>query len=202
LPPKHGTVVGMKNYDLDLVPGRACGDCTICCTAMAVDQPDFQKHAGVPCRHCAQGCAVYDTRPALCRDYHCGWRQLPILDDSWRPDLCGVFVEVEVIEEETALSLVLIGNPLKIVRQDWFQEFVITGVRSGVPLYLGIPGPAEFQGASVILNTGQMFEAAASSQAEVKILLEADLKRLQAHTFEPRPFRYSGHDMGAPARAK
>lgn len=184
----------MKFYDLDLVPGRVCGDCTVCCTAMAVDQPDFQKQAGVPCRHCEAGCAIYDSRPALCRDYYCGWRQLPILDDSWRPDRSGIFVEVEVIDEETALSLVLIGNPLRIVRQAWFQDFVITGVRGGVPLHLGIPGPIGFQGASVILNTNEMF--AAATNAEVKALLEADLKRLQAHAFEPRPFRHHGHDMG------
>lgn len=188
----------MKFYDLDLVPGRACGECTVCCTAMAVDNPQFQKEAGVTCKHCRGSCTIYETRPQLCRDFHCGWRQLPILDDGWRPDRSGVFVEIEVIDEATALSLILVGNPLKIVRQPWFIEFVVTGVRGDVPLHLGIPGPRGFQGASLPLNTRQMFEAASRSRAEVKALLELELKRLRAHAFEPRVFVHSGHDMGAP----
>lgn len=187
----------MKFYDLDLVPGRTCGDCTACCTVMAIDKPDIQKQAGVTCRHCRGGCTIYETRPGLCRDFHCGWRQLPILDDSWRPDRSGVFVEIEVIEGETALSLVLIGNPLKTVRQPWFIDFVTTGVRGNVPLHLGIPGPPGFKGASLPLNTRQMFEAAGTSRTRVKDILEKEMKRLAAHRFEPRIFKHSGHDVGA-----
>jgi hypothetical protein len=186
----------MNISDLDLVPGRECGDCTVCCTVLAIDKPDIQKPAGVTCRHCRSGCAIYETRPTLCRDFHCGWRQLPILDDSWRPDRSGIFVEIEEIDGDTALSLVLIGNPLKTVRQDWFQDFVATGVRGDVPLHLGIPGPRGFQGASVTLNTRQMLAAAQASRAQVKDLLEKDLKRLQAHAFEPRIITHTGADFG------
>jgi hypothetical protein len=188
----------MRIYDLDLVPGRSCGTCTLCCTVLAIDQPDIQKEAGVTCRHCRGGCAVYETRPVLCRDFHCGWRQLPILDEDWRPDRSGVFVDVEVIDGETALSMVLVGNPLKTVRQPWFIDFVSTGVRGNVPLHLGIPGPPGFQGASLPLTTRQMFEAAGISRARVKDLLELELKRLKAHSFEPRVITNRGHDFGAP----
>lgn len=187
----------MKFYDLDLVAGRVCGDCTVCCTVMAVDNPEMQKQAGATCRHCRGGCMIYDARPQLCRDFHCGWRQLPILDDDWRPDRSGVFVEIEVIDGETAVSLVLVGNPLKTVRQPWFIDFIVTGVRGRVPLHLGIPGPRGFQGASLPLTTQQMFAAAGASRAHVKELLEKELKRLQAHTFEPRAFANSGNDWGA-----
>ena len=193
-----GTVGGMKVCDLDLVPGRQCGECTLCCTVMAIDKLDIQKQAGVTCRHCRGGCAIYETRPRLCRDFHCGWRQLPILDESWRPDRSGVFVEIEVIDDETILSLVLVDNPLRTVRQPWFVDFVVTGVRGNVPLHLGIPGPRGFQGASLPLNTREMHEAAGASRARVKDLLEKELKRLRAHPFEPRVFVHGGHDMGMP----
>ncbi len=182
--------------DLDLVPGRACGDCTACCTVMAVDKPDFQKEAGVTCRHCTNGCAIYDKRPALCRDYYCAWRHLPILDDAWRPDRSGVFAEFEPVDDLTGISLVLIGNPLKTVRQRWFIDFVTTGVLGDVPLLLGIPGPRGRQGASLLLNTRQMRDAANISWGHVKALLEKELKRLQAHDFPPRVFVHSGADMG------
>lgn len=188
----------MKAYDLDLVPERSCGACTACCTVMAIDKPDIQKQAGVRCRHCTGvACAIYETRPALCQDYHCAWRQLPILDDTWRPDRSGVFTEIEVIDGETAITLTLIGNPLKTIRQPWFLDFVITGVGNGVALHLGIPGPAGFQGASLPLTTQQMFDAVNTSRARAKDLLERELKRLQAYRFEPRTFRYSGNDLGA-----
>lgn len=186
----------MKVCDLDLVPGRTCGTCTLCCTVMAIDKPEIQKEAGVTCRHCSGGCTIYETRPALCREYHCAWRQLPILDDSWRPDLSGVFVELEVIDDQTVLSVVLVGNPLKTVRQPWFIDFVITGVRGNVPLELGIPGPKGYQGASLSLNTPEMNVAAGTSRTHVKELLEKELKRLSVHDFEPRVIVNTGNNVG------
>src|ERR1700744_2653521 len=186
----------MTAYDVALVPGRTCGDWTVCCTAMAIDKPDIQKEAGVTCRHCVGGCTIYETRPALCRDYHCGWRQLPMLDDNWRPDRSGVFVELEPSGDQTGLSLVLVGNPLKTVRQPWFIDFVATGVRNHVPLSLGIPGPKGRQGASLLLNTEAMLAAAGISRAKVKEQLEKELKLLSAYDFPPRIIRNTGNDVG------
>jgi hypothetical protein len=179
--------------DLDLVPRRECGACTACCSVMAIDKPDIQKAAGALCRYCDGGCTIYETRPHVCQGFYCGWRQLPILDDTWRPDRSDVFVEVEEIDGETALSLILIGNPLKTVRQDWFLDFVMTGVGGHIPLYLAIPGPPGFKGAEVPLTTRQMADAAATSRARVKELVEKELKRLKAHVFEPRTFKHSGN---------
>ena len=193
---RHGIVRAMAAYDIGLVPGRTCGACTVCCTAMAIDKPEIQKEAGVTCRHCVGGCAIYQTRPALCRDYHCGWRQLPNLDDSWRPDKSGVFVELEPVDGDTGLSLVLVGNPLKTVRQPWFIDFVATGVRGNVPLQLGIPGPRGHQGASLLLNTQEMREAASISRARVKEILEKELKLLSAYDFPPRVILNTGNNVG------
>ena len=192
----HGIVDGMTAYGIALVPGRSCGDCTVCCTVMAIDKPEIQKEAGVTCRHCAGGCAIYDTRPQLCRDYHCGWRQLAMLDESWRPDRSGVFVELEPVEGQTGLSLVLVGNPLKTVRQPWFIEFVATGIRGDVPLELGIPGPPGRQGASLRLNTHDMLAAANHSRAAVKQILEQELKLLASFDFPPRVIVNTGNDFG------
>ncbi|MGH6827811.1 MAG: YkgJ family cysteine cluster protein [Rhizomicrobium sp.] len=189
----------MTSYDLALVPGRQCGDCTVCCTAMAIDKPEIQKEAGATCRHCARGCTIYETRPSICRDYHCGWRQLPILDDSWRPDRSQVFVEVEALQGMTGLSLVLIGNPLKTLRQPWFVDFVTIGVKGGVPLSLGILGPRGHQGASLLLNTQDMLAAASQSRAQVKALLEKELKRLAAYDFPLRVICHQGNNVGEPS---
>ena len=189
----------MTSYDIGLVPGRQCGDCTVCCTVMAIDKPEIQKEAGVTCRHCVGGCAIYDTRPPLCRDYYCGWRQLPILDESWRPDRSGVYVEVEPVEGATGLSLVLVGNPLKTVRQTWFIDFIAIGVKGQVPLSLGILGPKGHQGASLLLNTREMLAAARHSRTQVKDLLEKELKLLRAYDFPKRVIVNKGNNVGEPA---
>jgi hypothetical protein len=191
----------MTAYDIGLVPGRTCGDCTVCCTAMAIDKPEIQKEAGATCRHCVGGCTIYETRPPLCREYHCGWRQLAILDDSWRPDRSGVFVELEPAQgqtgqKQTGLSMVLVGNPLKTLRQPWFIDFVATGVRGNIPLSLGIPGPRGHQGASLILNTHDMLAAANQTRARVKNILEQELKLLSSYDFPPRRILNSGNDVG------
>lgn len=163
---------------------------------MAIDKPEIQKEAGVTCRHCRGGCTIQDRWPPLCRDYFCGWRRLKMMDDGWRPDRSGVLAEVEQEGNDLHLNLVLVGNPLKTVRQPWFADFVAQCVRNGVQLTLGIPGPQGRQGASLLIATKQMWEAAGLSRAKVKALLEEELKRLQAYDFPPRIIHNSGNDVG------
>ncbi len=82
---------------------------------------------------CQGGCAIYETRYPVCRGFYCAWRTVDIFGPDWRPDKSGVlpYVETEGIADSfdlsTGIGLMLVGNPLKIVRQRWFQEFVVTG---------------------------------------------------------------------------
>jgi hypothetical protein len=72
---------------------KACGPCQACCVALKIDTPQLRKKASAPCPHLVEkGCGVYDTRPPVCRSFLCGWRLLPALDPSWRPDLSGVML--------------------------------------------------------------------------------------------------------------
>ena len=168
---------------------------------MAIDKPEIQKEAGVTCRHCRGGCTIQDHWPALCRDYFCGWRRLAIMDESWRPDRSGVLAEVEQEGGDIHLNLVLVENPLKTVRQPWFVDFVARSVRDGMQVSLGIPGPRGRQGASLLIATRQMWDAAGMSRAKVKALLEEELMRLQAYDFPPRVIHNRGNDVGVPSGA-
>ena len=64
---------------------RSCGDCTLCCKVMAIQE--IVKPAGQWCRDCkpGRGCRIYDSRPAECRAFNCLW----LIDDRfgphWRP---------------------------------------------------------------------------------------------------------------------
>ena len=94
------------------------------------------------------------------------------------------------------IILVLVGNPLKTLRQPWFLDFVTKGVTNNkAALYLGLPGPKGRQSASLPLNTRDVIEATKRSRAEVRIALEKVLKRLSSHDFVPHVMEHSGYDM-------
>jgi len=184
-----------------LVLGRECGACSQCCVTPAIDKPDIQKAPGTPCRHRAGGCAIYESRPQICRDYHCGWRRLAGVLQDWRPDLSGVFVELEAdvplqFRASIGMTLILVGNPLKTVRRHDFQEFVARNVRNNVFLFLGLPGPRGMQCVRLPLNTQYILDAAAQSRNAVRSALEKVLKRLSAHAFKPHAMEHAGHDFG------
>lgn len=185
---------------MELVAGRSCGDCTVCCTFPTIDKPEIQKKSGTSCKHCtAQGCAIYETRFPVCRGYYCAWRTVDIFGEDWRPDKSGVlpYVETEGIAENfdlgTGIGLMLVGHAARIVRQKWFQDFVVTGVMNSVPLFLSLPGPIGHQAATVSLNTEQM--VAAIRSGTVKEALEAALNILRGWDFKPAVITHTGNDV-------
>ena len=68
-----------------IVAGRSCGSCTLCCRLPEIDA--FSKPANVPCSNCihARGCAIYQDRPQLCRDFLCLWMISEGLTEEWHP---------------------------------------------------------------------------------------------------------------------
>ena len=90
-----------KAETVSLVPGRTCGDCSLCCKLIRVDA--FEKAPGTWCTHCAPkashesggGCRIYDSRPAECRDFYCAWLLSPTLGEEWRPNRCKLVLRVE-----------------------------------------------------------------------------------------------------------
>jgi len=65
---------------------RACGDCTLCCKVMAIEE--LSKPASRWCRHCKPGCGcqIYDSRPGECRDFNCLWLIDQRFGPHWRPN--------------------------------------------------------------------------------------------------------------------
>jgi hypothetical protein len=75
-------------------PANPCGECTVCCTVLSIDDGDFHKEAGVDCQHlCKSGCGIYPTRPSLCSTYYCMYAVLDgFLRAGDRPDIVKVLV--------------------------------------------------------------------------------------------------------------
>lgn len=73
---------------------RSCGSCSLCCSVLRVDE--LKKPAGFDCpqQQGEAGCAIHETRPNVCRSYHCLWLQGGLEDDE-RPDQTGGIIDLE-----------------------------------------------------------------------------------------------------------
>ena len=139
-----------------LVPGRECGSCTACCTHLLVHSPDFTKLQGVTCPNCERdhGCKIYATRPQACRNFVCGWRTMPMLDEHWRPDKSGVIVRVgKTAAGAHEYYFVLFGSK-HVLSQPKFAGIIGRLVAEGQPTYLVLPGKPEEMSTKVYLNAG------------------------------------------------
>lgn len=67
---------------------RECGDCTLCCTLLAVKE--LGKKAQTACEHekCSK-CSIYESRPQSCRDFECLWLK-GVVPESVKPNKCHV----------------------------------------------------------------------------------------------------------------
>lgn len=76
----------LAKIDAKVVPGRACGSCTLCCKVVAI--PELAKAAGQWCRHCrpGRGCGIHPHRPIVCRGAYCEWMISPGLGPEWKPE--------------------------------------------------------------------------------------------------------------------
>lgn len=65
-----------------------CKDCTACCTLLRIEALDKEEYT--PCRYCAGGCTIYDTKPQTCTEFECAYLQAKNIPESLRPDRCGI----------------------------------------------------------------------------------------------------------------
>lgn len=62
----------------------------MCCKSLQIDELD--KPMGLMCENCVAGagCAIYESRPQVCRDFLCEWLMDRNLSSIYRPDRIGV----------------------------------------------------------------------------------------------------------------
>jgi hypothetical protein len=130
-------------------PRTDCGGCTVCCTALPIEEEEFAKPSGITCRHCTGiGCGIYAARYEICRTFLCGWLLLPGLDESWRPDRSGIlirFIARDDLPEEfraagTGIHFTVLGGEASISRPG-FADYVATLVRRDMAVWLSADSP-------------------------------------------------------------
>lgn len=89
----------------DLVEGRSCDGCTMCCKLLSIDV--LNKPRAVWCPHCdkKRGCKIYDSRPEPCRAFYCGWRRIGDLDARWKPSQSKILINYETAHNRIALHI-------------------------------------------------------------------------------------------------
>jgi len=129
---------------------RSCDACTVCCTELKIETPEFRKPAGTPCRHlCATGCSIYQARPPVCAQFLCGWRLFAELTDDWRPDRAGVLVMRKAPAElppgwqnaPYGVELAIVGGEQAVTRAG-LAEYAASLMAKNIPVFLSAASPS------------------------------------------------------------
>lgn len=115
---------------------RTCGECTLCCTLLTVQETtvvggrgsssktEFNKPAGSRCQYlCDKGCSIYPTRPYACRRFECLWLKgeapdwarpdnIGVIFDEMKPKITGKRMPLLVIEEFSGAHKQKLVRPL------------------------------------------------------------------------------------------
>ena len=117
---------------------RVCGECTLCCTVLRVDE--LGKLGGVPCpklrspeatRALGGGCGIHERRPGICRSYRCLWLQGKLAEGD-RPDRLGAVLDLVTTGVETRLEIHE-AEPGAFSRSPRLQE-IAEQLRAAIPV--------------------------------------------------------------------
>lgn len=82
----------------DMKAGRTCDGCAMCCKLPSIEEPELTKPANAWCKYCDTGrarCKIYDTRPAVCSSFHCGWLLFGnFVPEHWKPSRSRMMIHM------------------------------------------------------------------------------------------------------------
>ena len=134
--------MGSSPSDLFLGPPlaeRACGSCVVCCKVLKIDEPDLRKAAQVLCPNCTgSGCAIYESRPEVCRSWHCAWRRVASMGEEMRPDRLGVLFHLDRQSAPRTVfeNVFVVGRPV-----DGVEAFQTKAARQAFGMFAQGPLP-------------------------------------------------------------
>jgi hypothetical protein len=169
-----------------LVPGRTCGACNVCCVVLTIDDDELQKPQGYRCRNTLpdKSCAIYETRPQMCRTFYCGWRLLKWVKEPLRPDLSGVLVRLQnekpVDGQPARHGVVFTLLNSAALKAEGLAESVAAAVAADVPVWISVPGPPGYTSSQARINDVlQQAVITMDKAAVLRILREARAKGLR-----------------------
>lgn len=160
----------MPEVDRHPVPGRTCGECNVCCDVLTIDEPELKKPPGILCSNCdpGKGCKIYQSRPSVCRNWHCGWRLASSLGPEWRPDRSRILISETTSNipsqfKQKGLTFALNGDARSQVRWQPLTLNLFAFIQVEMPVFLSVPGPPGQAGGQVFLNNHIALAAAVAA---------------------------------------
>ncbi|HSU04584.1 MAG TPA: hypothetical protein VLI93_03350 [Acetobacteraceae bacterium] len=187
----------------DLVAGRTCGECNVCCVALTIDDAELQKLQGHRCRHSQRdnSCGIYPTRPHTCRTFFCGWRRLKWVREPLRPDKSSVLIRLhgEVSSENGSRHLGVMFTLLNsaALKAEGLAESVAAAVAADLPVYLHIPGPPGYTAAQVRINEVLYHAVVSRDKAAILSILRQVRAKGRSGNFKPIVLPRRAEDAGA-----
>ena len=113
-----------------VVPGRACGTCTLCCKVL--DIAALEKPTGKWCSHCTQGngCGIHAMRPVVCRGFYCEWMIAKGLGPEWKPER-SKFLLSKADDGQRLTAHIDPGYPSAWRASPYYQNFKIWASEGG-----------------------------------------------------------------------
>ena len=184
--------------DSELVSGRTCGSCNVCCVALTIDDPALQKLQGYRCRHTLpdKSCSIYETRPDTCRTFFCGWRRLKWVRETLRPDISGVLVrlhhEKSALTGTKRLGIMITLLTDAALRAEGLAETVAAAVSADIPVYLHVPGPPGHTAAEARIN--EVLADAVFTRDKAAVLQILRRARAKGRSGKHQPIVLARHD--------
>ena len=97
--------------------------------------PEINKPAEVLCTHCTlgQGCTIYETRPADCVEFLCGYLMEPELGPEWKPDVSHIVLRMIgktlTAHVDTATPRAWMREPYYSTLRQWARAGIDNGHR-------------------------------------------------------------------------
>jgi hypothetical protein len=197
--------------EADILPGRECGSCNVCCVSLTIDDPEMQKVQGIRCKNARpdNSCAIYPTRPHTCRDFNCGWRLLKWVKEALRPDRSGVLIrlhyEVSSTTQERRLGVIFTLLDRTALKAEGLAESVAAAVAADVPVYLNVPGPPGYTSGQARLNDALTHAVQTRDKPAVLEILRRARQQGRAGKYVPiklehRPSPHGGGNLPSTAR--
>lgn len=101
---------------------RECGECTLCCLVLPIQE--IKSEPGKLCSHCdlKSGCTIYNTRPVSCINFKCSWLCDNKMSEGLRPDRTNIIFEK--ITDEIHIGTL---NPNNII--GWNKSIVLDYIK-------------------------------------------------------------------------
>ncbi len=176
---------------MEIVPGRECGGCAVCCTELHVNDAELKKLARVRCPNMGDDCrcGIYETRPKTCRIFECGWKSLAMLGDHWRPDRSGLMLIPKLTDnppgyrEGAGVQIMLLKREALDLPE--LPGLIAQWFAARVPMYLSVTAPKGFVANAVFLNDRVMHPVRRQNRAALIRALGEMADALSQQKLEP-----------------